>query len=329
MKKAFCVAATALSFFAAGCAIHPLPEDVSGVSTYHIVRQIRCEARATVKSMVIDWLASLHHPLPNSLAVEYQNNPASIRNFHYNLLKGPALADVREVAKLFYDTGVAYNFDFDITENNNLSTDINFLKPLTNSSFTLGINAGANRKRDNHRIFTVTDTFSYLLTKVPEEYCNGFIAEANYIYPITGRIGVDKVVHDFINLTLFGGLAGTKDKPDGPPTMADELTFTTVITASATPKIEFTPVTTAFQLANASVTGLADRTDAHQVTVALAIDTGSVLDLDPVRSGLFARGSGSLVVGRRVTGGGTRSEKLAVATIDQVKSREVKIVPFR
>ena len=45
MKKLLSVAAIALSFLGAGCAIHPLPQDVTGVDTYHIVRQIRCEAR--------------------------------------------------------------------------------------------------------------------------------------------------------------------------------------------------------------------------------------------------------------------------------------------
>jgi hypothetical protein len=276
---------------------------------------------------VISWLEDLGEhgdPLSRKLAVQYQENPASIKNFHYNLFQGPAYVRVREMAKLFYDTGIAYNFDFNISEDNNIGADIDFIKPFTHSVFTLGISPSANRKRGNERIFTSTDTFSYLLTKVPEEYCQGYIVEANYIYPITGRIGVDKIVDDFINLTLFGALAGTKDKPDGPPTLADDLIFTTMLSVSATPKIVFTPVTQAFQLADASVTGLADRTDVHQVTVALAIDTKSVTDLDPVRLGLFSRGS--LVVGRRVTGGGTASEKLAVAAIDQIKSREVRII---
>ena len=34
----------------AGCAIHPLPENVTGVSTDKIVRKIRCEARTQANS---------------------------------------------------------------------------------------------------------------------------------------------------------------------------------------------------------------------------------------------------------------------------------------
>jgi hypothetical protein len=40
-----------------GCAIHPLPEDVtSGLTTYDIVRQIRCETGEAGKKLVLDVL---------------------------------------------------------------------------------------------------------------------------------------------------------------------------------------------------------------------------------------------------------------------------------
>jgi hypothetical protein len=119
-----------------------------------------------------------------------------------------------------------------MTQDNDLTTDINILKPLTHPKFTLGISAGANFERSNNRTFTVTDTFSYLLTKlnVPvrgQRYCDGQIVRANYVYPITGRIGIDELVKTFMELTLFGNLAGKEANPGagGAPTMADQLTF--------------------------------------------------------------------------------------------------------
>jgi hypothetical protein len=246
---------------------------------------------------------------------------------------------------LFYDAGLAYTFDLTMTEDNNLSTDLSFLKPLTNSQFTLGIHGGANRTRTNERTFTATDTFSGLLTKVTEPYCAGRVVGPNYIYPITGRIGVDRIIADFIDLTLFANLGGGDAKPGvggSPPTMADKLTFTTTVTASATPAITFTPVSDAFQLASASATGLADRIDVHQVTVGVAISPTGVSELDPLRSFLFspsrtasANGpadkiaSSPLVIGNRVIGGGTPSERLAVIAADQAKSPEVQVVRTR
>jgi hypothetical protein len=345
MKRLFSVAAVALSFLAGGCAIHPLPEDVTGVDTYHIVRQIRCETREALRQLVIAWLSDprLNNDYLNDLAFQYQNHPESISNFHYDLFKGPDLVQVRSVAKLFYDTGIAYNFDLTMTEDNDLSTDLSLLKPFTEPKFTLGIHAEAKRRRANNRSFTLTDTFSYLLTKLNVEvrgqrYCDGQIVQANYIYPIAGRIGVDKIVKDFIKLTLFGNLAGKA--AEGPPTMAEKLTFTTSVSGSANPLVVFTPVTHAFQLTTASLTGGAGRSDIHGVTVGLAIAPSGRSELEPFRSFLFSssrgtpvarqaaepRNASTLYVGSRVTGGGTPAERLAVVTIDQVKSREIQLI---
>jgi len=341
-----------------GCAIHPLPEDVTGVDTYHIVRQIRCETRETLKSFVIIWLNDLgrDHPgqagdeIARKLALQYESDPESISGFGPNLFPGPRYVQVRNLINAFYDAGIAYNFDLTMTEDNNLSTEINLLQSLTQHNFRLGISAGARRTRDNNRLFTVTDTFSYLLTKMNtpvrgQHYCDGQIVQANYVYPVAGRIGVDRLVKDFLELTLFGNLAGKDAQAGagGAPTMADQLTFTTALNISATPKIEFTPVGEAFRLADASFTGEARRTDIHKVTVALAIATKGLTSLDPLRSFLFSSRRGassagaaeakarapattSFVVGRRVMGGGTPSELLAVLAIDQLKSRELQLI---
>ncbi len=349
MRRYLMVAALAASFFVSGCAIHPLPEDVTGINTYHIVRQIRCEARETVRQLVIGWLSNprLNSEYLNSLASRYREYPDSISEFHYDLFKGSDLVQVRSVAKLFYDTGIAYNFDLTMTEDNDLSTELSLLKPFTDPKFTLGIKADAKRKRANNRTFTSTDTFSYLLTKLNVEvrgqrYCDGQIVQANYIYPIAGRIGVDKTITDFITLTLFGNLGAKADNPGGPPTMAEKLTFTTAVSASANPIAVFTPVTSAFQLTTASLTGAVGRTDVHQVTIGLAIAPSGKGELDPFRSFLFSSGRGvapagrdatgprsvssALYVGARVTAGGTPAERLAVIAIDQVKSCEVQLI---
>ena len=81
-------------------------------------------------------------------------------------------------------------------------------------------------------------------------YCDGQLVQANYVYPITGRIGIDRMVHDFVELTLFGSLTEPKAAPGaaGAPTMVDELTFTTAFSGSVNPVVVFTPVTPAFQL---------------------------------------------------------------------------------
>ena len=51
----------------------------------------------------------------------------------------------------------------------------------------------------------------------------------NYIYPIAGVIGIEKMVQDFINMTLFANLRGNTTDGKGPPTLVDALEFTTAI----------------------------------------------------------------------------------------------------
>jgi hypothetical protein len=345
MSRSIRAVTVALALAATGCSIHPVPEDVTGVTTYHIVRQIRCEARDTLRTIVTDWLVKLaaksHDPLLERLASQYVNDPASINTFHYDLFKGPQYARIRSTAKLFYDAGIAYAFDLTGTETNNLDPQATFIKQTTNSKFTLGLSGGVDRIRANERIFTVTDTFSKLLTKVPEEYCDGQIVYANYVYPVVGRIGIDLTIKSFIELTLFANLSGAKADPgvSAPPTMTDNLTFTTTVRSTVNPIVVFTPVTSAFQLLNASLIADNNRSDRHQVTIGLAITKSGLSELDPLRSYLFSANrlapvgraptasAGGLVVGGRITGGGTTTEQLAVIAVDQVKSREIQIVP--
>jgi hypothetical protein len=330
----------------AGCAIHPVPEDVTGVNTFDIVKQIRCETRQAlvdvIKEKLTDW-AQRGSPEAEALLRRYESDPDAISDFHPRLFPGPNYVEVRRLINLFAETGVAYNFDLQMTENNDLTTDINLIKPLVNPKVTLPINAGALRKRTNQRIFTTTDTFGFLVTKLNrpnrynERYCDGKVVIANYVYPIAGRVGVDKTITTFINLTVFGGLGGAAaQQGKGPPTMVDKLTFTTTVNINATPKVEFTPVGDRFQLLNANVKGSVDRSDRHEVAIGLAIAGIGVREVGAVRDFAFSpdrgptedRRSGSrLYQGARITGGGTPAERLAVEAIDQVKRRELQLIP--
>lgn len=58
----------------AGCAIHPLPDDVTGVTTAQIVQQIRCETRDAAIQALTSWLEDLgrDHPSP----ARAQQNPS-------------------------------------------------------------------------------------------------------------------------------------------------------------------------------------------------------------------------------------------------------------
>lgn len=339
------LSALAFGLLLTGCSIHPAPEDVTGVDTLDIVKQVRCETRealiGVIKNKLDDW-ANRGSPEAAELLQSYASNSDEISNFGPDRFPEPNYVEVRRFIKLLFETGIAYNFDLTMTENNDLTTDISLLKPLSLPSFSLGIGAGAKRRRTNQRTFTTTDTFGFLVTQLnrrnryDEHYCDGKIVRENHVYPLAGRIGVDKAVVTFIELTFVGGLGA--DKAPGPPTMADTLTFTTVLNVSANPKLEFVPVGRAFQLSSAGLNASADRTDVHQVGIGLALSTAAMADLAASRSFVFSPdrgpipvrgglGQSGLYFGERITGAGTPAERRAVEAIDQRKRRELQLIP--
>jgi hypothetical protein len=330
-----------------GCAIHPLPENVTGVDTPDIVRQIRCEAREAVIDQVKKFLAvrAPTDPISRRLLARYDDYPETISEFKPEVFpqtKG-YYKTTYQLVKLFYGAGVAYTFDLKMAEFNDINPNsVNLLRPSPpQPKFTLGVGAGLLLDRSNERKFTSTDTFESLLKLNVEvrgrRYCSGFIVQENFVYPIAGKIGVAKVIHDFINLTLFEGL-GSKGTP---PAMTDDLVFTTTKSVSVNPAISFTPLGRSLQVSDASLMGSFKRSDVHEVIVGVAIDKDDVPDLAPVRGYLFSdrrngnplvaarpaafTGSG-LFIGNRVIGGGTNSQRLAVIANDQAKSPQVQIV---
>ena len=178
-----------------------------------------------------------------------------------------------------------------MTETNNVNTEINLLKPFTGSTFTMGIKARADRSRKNERIFTVTDSFSGL-ARLPDHYCSGadynHLVGPNYIYPITGQIGVRRHVEDFINMTIFENLGGPKDDRGAPPTLVDALEFQTIIGGSLAPKIVFVPAASGLQVTDVSFNGEAVRIDLHKITMGLAVAKAGRPHLATVRSFPFA-----------------------------------------
>ncbi|MHC4049197.1 hypothetical protein [Bradyrhizobium sp. 25ACV] len=359
LRSLLCTVSVAL--FAAGCTIHPLPDDVlGGVTTAQIVKRIRCETRQTAIEALMSYLQSLAEDRPNdpgdptakALVKRYTEDPSAIHEFSPEMFKGADNELRRNVLKVFYAIGIAYNFDLTMTEENNLSAGAaNLQQGSANALLKLGVGGSFTRKRSNDRSFTVTDTFEDLLTRFSATRhknghfdCDNFLVEENHVYPIAGRIGIDRMVYDYLDLTIFGMLSGPKDKPAAPPTLADHLTFITTLDASATPKVTFTPTGTAFQLVDAGITGEISRTDQHEVTVGLALPPTATVYLNSVRSYLFAPVPSAVAVkraanpakkptetalflGTRVTGGGSPAETLAVYAVDQLKSKQVTFQP--
>lgn len=252
------------------CATHPLPEDYARVDTFSIVKRIRCEARSAIKDATAEFLKKFD---PND---------------RYAIDSGAALAsgtmDFAEldVARLGPNTkpyivkyepaAIAYDFTFDITEENNISTQVDLGGIISRGAFLMPIKAENDRQRQTVRNFRIADKFGNLrgdstLCVTPQQL-------ANHAYPITGRIGLAEVVRTFIDLNENQHLTGSKDA-ETVPTLADTFNFQTTISGSLAPKITLSPLRGAIDVADAEVAGAASRKDIHRVIVAMALPTES------------------------------------------------------
>jgi hypothetical protein len=295
----------------ASCAIRPLPEQVTGITTFNIVKQIRCETREAVFNTFVKTLADNPKVFGEStqrIAEGFRDHPELMNQFKPALFTG----DARAFVDYFWNTGIAYNFSLDMTEVNNLDAQIDFIQTLTSSTPSLGLGGGVDRQRENTRTFTLTDDFKGLLTLRPQTYCDEHLAaEQNQIYPIAGRVGIEPFVHEFVRLALFTNLGAGKDD-NGAPTMVDTLQFQTLLSGSAVPKVIFSPVGRGFQLADASLTAQVNRKDIHTLTMGL-----SVIAAPPAQAA-----EGKQLFGRLLTskGGGTR--QAAANAVDQELTRQ-------
>jgi hypothetical protein len=294
----------AIAVFTTGCAIHPLPENVTGVTTYDIVKSIRCEARDALRGKIVVWLSQGGgNQADTNTAVLLSEDPNLWAKFDPRWFSPPVAA----ILQRFGAAAIAYNFNLDMIEINNIDPTVDLTAPVHFGTFTAALTGGVDRSRENTRQFTITDTFFGLIRQLDEVYCAPYAHIANYVYPITGKIGIDEMVDTFVDLALFanlsaagagapgagdaGGGAGPgankagagskKSAPTGgggagsgkPPTMADDLVFITKLSFGATPKVVFIPFKSGLSVADASIATTFSRQDKHEVTVGLSLPT--------------------------------------------------------
>jgi hypothetical protein len=304
MRKYLRTVSIGISVGLAGCAIHPLPEDVTGgVDTFMIAQKIRCEARQAVLDNMADYLIQYgESPATRQMGAEFKDGTRPFSSFKDSLFHGY----VKDNIQKFENSAIAYNFTLDMTEINNLDATVDLSWPFARGSGTASISTtGIDRTRENIRTFTLTDTFLGL-TKVT--YCNGSdVSGKNYLYPMTGTIGVYEMIHTFAYLAVQSNLSGANG---GPPTMGDTIIFTTKLQGSAVPKLVFSPVK-ALQVADASLNASASRTDQHKLLVGLAL---------PGKTAAGAKTTSSTQVGFLVgtKGSATDAEIAAAKTIEQI-----------
>jgi hypothetical protein len=268
-----------LAFGVLGCSTHPLPQDVSGVSTVDIVKKIRCEAKDGLQA---------------ALAKAASQSAASKRH----------------VEQIVSVSTIGFEFNFVMTEDNaaHLST-LSFERASATAGdgfklIVVGDIAADPKAKDSPLSRTNTRTFRVVdkLDDLRKAHCGRVKGTLpNLIYPITGSTGMAEVVRTYIELETFTnldtvtGTTATAPRKNEIVTFSDKLDFTTTFDAGASLDLKFDTAVGSLRLTRATISGSAYRQDVHSVTVALARDKDAHPDLviPLVRSG---RRVGSLPV---------------------------------
>ncbi|MET4518314.1 hypothetical protein [Bradyrhizobium sp. I1.7.5] len=259
--------ACATTILVAGCSIHPIQQEVTGVRTSDLVQYIRCESRLAIqdKAILLFRKEDQANPLIDELSVlRGRQWPSNLR------------AHLNGIEQVIYDryikTGIAYDFSFDITEENGASGAVDPVKLFTNGIAGLGLSASSDLKRENLRHFVVSETAEDLLKNQQLDCGPQYdYKSSNYAYPIAGKIGIDELVSTFFDVNEIRNLSPDKTSAT---VFADTLTFTTTVTGSVSPHIIVAPTGNRWGLASAAGLGVSgSRLDKHALIIGLSLDT--------------------------------------------------------
>ncbi len=277
------ISATALT----ACSIHPIPDNVSRYSTEQIVRNVRCEAKKAVRHHVKEHLLEAadeldHRPDLQQQLQELHGNEEKVlmprvkalldevdaiiqrkyseRNQRTEKIRDRKLWPSRSsLFDSYAASAISYQFKFEIDEINDQSGSLSFKIPYNGTDiFSLSLGGSADKKRTGLREFTMTETLYDLQFFDCKEDAK---IDRNYLYPITGSVGMYEIMSTFIRVSELGG---------GDKNFKDTLTFTTEVKGSVEPKLVLAPVVDKFKLVGADAKFDASRKDTHTLTVTIA-----------------------------------------------------------
>lgn len=250
-----------------GCAIHPVQQDVTGFPTKDIVMRIRCETRRAVEDKAIDLLSKLSDARSRLLAEQLAKDRTLFARINPATLPRK---DEQEFYSRYINTAVAYEFSFDIAEDNKAALLADPVRLITNGTAGIAIGASSDFNRSNIRRFAMVDTFKELFRDEKLFDCFPGYKPKNFVYPIAGTVGMADLISTFIDVNEQKFLSTASDKD--PSVFGDTMKFSTTLVGAATPHVELSPLGNNWGLASPTNIGFsASRTDVHQLTVGLSM----------------------------------------------------------
>jgi hypothetical protein len=288
----------ALALALGGCSMHPIQQDVTGIPTKQVVDRIRCEAKLAVLDKAInkmrqraDTIISQAPADPPQAAAQASIIAGKLRAFADDLARqgegdridfNPATLPTDAAIRFynhFINTGIAYDFTFDISEMNNSALAVDPVRLITNGTAGLTVGAGIDLTRSNTRRFQLTDTFGELLKNDQLKCGQRDTVSSNFTYPVAGNIGLHELVSTFVDLSE--GQLLQKSPQDG-SVFGDTLKFTTNVTGGITPHVEIAAVGNRFGLASPATAHFqATRSDMHTLGISFAMGVEGNVPLLP------------------------------------------------
>jgi hypothetical protein len=273
------------------------------------MNHIRCETRVAIQRKAIELLRKVHGDTTLADRLEKHLGEIWVVNPY---------TDLRPAERAFYfryvQTGIAYDFTFDITEDNKATFAADPVRLITNGMAGIGLNSSGDFSRDNIRKFTVTDTFEKLLfNRIPD--CEDRPIDPNFAYPVAGSIGMFELISTFIDLNEDDQL---QPIPSGSGVFGDQLMFNTTLMGSVTPSVQINPVGHKWGLSSpTSIGATVTRTDKHMLNIGLSMSTEKA---KPSGAGPAALGPTSALTTTSAlhkVSGTTPTEKRALAVVTQ------------
>lgn len=150
--------------------------------------------------------------------------------------------------------GVNFDFDFELVENNDATAEGTVVLPMVWGTFTAGWDAGMKNQRQTTQVINITDAFKNLVALTD---CGPGLPRRNYVYPITGEIGLATTFRNF-RLVVENNSGLIKE-------FSDEVKFTTNFYAAALPAIKLVPKNHPGRIIGADANLKGQRIDTHSV----------------------------------------------------------------
>jgi hypothetical protein len=310
---AFTLATLVFSAMLGGCSVRPIQQDVTRIPTKGIVDHIRCEIKFAVLDKAItklrqraddiaqSWPASSPPPAEEARIVEtFTSIAKNLTAQRDAILNGDAL-HTQNGERIIFDpqslltpraikfynhfinSGIAYDFTFDILETNNSGLTIDPVRLITNGTVGATVGAGVGLIRANTRRFQLTDTFRGLLENNDLNCGQQPNRSDNLGYPVAGQLGLDELIGTFVDIAEVQLLKANKVL-DG-SVFGDTMKFTTALSGGVTPHVQIAVLGNRLGLASpATLTLNASRMDTHMLAISLSMGAEGDVPLREPRS---------------------------------------------